>query len=227
MLNKSQNNLKNILQTDNFVLSKLHSMKLIELLNKISKKKNSYPYMKIKKFICKELNLSTTKKTLDNLNILDNYDLLFLYYKFNVLIFETKVNEFVYYSKPEITKTIFIFQKGFNYYQVEQNIQTIQNNLIISEVMDNKISEMVKLPKTYWKSNNLPEELHILINQNDYIKSVIKNYIKINSKQFICQKENLSAIVNGIENYLDKKLSNSEKIHLYKNIHVILEFNCN
>jgi hypothetical protein len=207
-------NLKNLLQTDKFTPSKLHSSKLIDLLNKITKRKNSYPYTQIKKFISKELNLPTSKKVLDNLNILENYELLFLYYKLNVLIFETKVNEFKYYNNPEINKTILIIQNGSIYYQVQQT----------------QIYHDIPIQKTYWKSNKLPEELSILTNTNDYIKCVIKNYIKFNEEKIACSniesKTTLSRIIIGIEKYLNKKLSNSEKIYLYKNIHVILEFNC-
>lgn len=187
---------KNILQSESFIVSH-KSNSLIELFLKISNKKMSYPYNKIKKYICKEQDLPIDKKTLDNINLSKlDMDYIFNYFGYNVIYYE---NEFLYYDNQH-KYTVLILKDDSTY-------------------LNFKIEETQR-----WKSEQLPEELSLLINQTEYILKILKNIIE---KYNLCKsKMTIVEIITLVERYLNKRLSNNESRLVYNLINPLLGLDC-
>lgn len=187
---------KNILQSDSFVIS-YKSNNLIELLLKISNKKMTYPYNKIKKYICKEQDLPIDKKTLDNINLSKiDIDYIFNYFGYNIIYYE---KDFKHYDNQH-KYTILILKEDSNY-------------------INFKIGDVQK-----WKSEQLPQELSLLINQTEYILKILKNIIE---KYNLCKnKLTIVEIITLIERYLNKRLSSNESRLVYNLINPLLGLDC-
>lgn len=187
---------KNILQSDKFSISN-KSNSLIELLLKISNKKMSYPYNKIKKFICKEQDLPIDKKTLDNINLSKiDMDYIFRYFNYNVIFYKT---EFIYYDNQN-KYTIIIFHDDTTFFNF-------------------KIDD-----KERWKSDNLPNELILLTSQTEYILNILKTIVH---KYNLCKnKLTIVEIIYLVEKHLNKKLSSTESKLVYNLINPLIGLDC-
>jgi hypothetical protein len=186
---------KNILQSDKFLISN-KSNSLIELLLKISDKKMSYPYNKIKKFICKEQDLPVDKKTLDNINLSKiDINYIFRYFNYNVIYYET---EFRYYDNQN-KYTILIFHDDTTF-------------------LNFKIEEKQK-----WKSEELPHELSLLTSQTEYILNILKTIVH---KYNLCRnKLTIVEIIYLVEKHY-KKLSSTESKLVYNLINPLIGLDC-
>jgi hypothetical protein len=186
----------NILQSDKFVTS--HKTKnLIELLLKITKKKMSYPYNKIKKYICKKQDLPIDKKTLDGINLSKiDFNYIFNYFKLNVIFYEY---EFIYYDNQH-KYTVLIFKDDDSYFNFKlDNVQK-------------------------WKTKNLPEEVQLLTDKTEYILKILKYIIQ---KYNLCKnKKTIVNIIYLVEKHLNKKLSLRESKIVYMLINPLIGLDC-
>ncbi len=186
----------NILQSDKFSISH-KSNNLIELLLKITNKKMSYPYNKIKKYICKEQDLPIDKKTLDGINLSKiDMNYIFNYFKLNVIFYEY---EFIYYDNQH-KYTILIFKDDVSFFNF-------------------KFENSEK-----WKTDKLPEEVKLLTDKSEYILKILKYIIQ---KYNLCKnKKTIVNIIFLVEKYLNKRLSLRESRIVYMLINPLIGLDC-
>lgn len=182
-----------MLLSDKFSISN-KSNSLIELLLKIKKKKISYPYNKIKKYICKQKGMPLDKKTFDSINIIqiDDINYLFKYFKLNVIYHDTEFN--YYDNKNKYTVLIFNDEGEFINFKMEDQEK--------------------------WKSDNIPKEILILKSNADYILNALK--IVIEKHKLHKDKLTIIEIIYLLEKHLNKKLSYTQSKLVYNYINPLL-----